>query len=318
MRRIDVVGLEVLLADAMEVLQAFGPHSAPPPGLAGVDLVRVESPDVVTWAALRACGFLPKPDRLTWIADSAADDDAFLARMGRKARASVRNARRWVAASGGTVRAVALTDSVLAEFLALYDDQLRRMQHGFPVAHAHRDDLRARREQMTVVQVHIDGRLAGSCIAELRSATDPGRIRFSAVTEAGREHGLAGALYAETATVLRERGVARLTLGNDPNIYGHLVQPGLFDFKRHLGFVPVPSRTVDASDGTEIADRVMSLRRLRDPSFMIGLTEDIAVREGVPAALTLHSFYTCECSPLPSLPHNVAKAASHRLPAVAD
>lgn len=318
MRRIDIVGLKVLLADASEVVQAFGPHAAPPPGLDGVDLVRVESPDVATWAALRACRFLPKPDRLTWITDSAADDDAFLSRMGRKARASVRNARRWVAASGGTMRAVALTDRSLAEFFALYDDQLRRMQHGFPVAHAHRDDMLARRDQMTVVQVYIDGRLAGSCIAELRSATDPGRIRFSAVTEAGREHGLAGALYAETATVLRERGVARVTLGNDPNMYGHLVQPGLFDFKRHLGFVPVPSRTVDTSDGTEIADRVLSLRRLRDPSFMIGLAEDVAVRQGIPAALTLHCFYTRDSPPLPSLPHTVAQAASHRLPAVAD
>jgi hypothetical protein len=67
----------------------------------------------------------------------------------------------------------------------------------------------------------------------------------------------------------REAGLAYVSLGNDPALFGHVVQPGLFDFKTRMGFTPVPSEVLDPSLAGEFADRVLSLRSLADPSLFV-------------------------------------------------
>jgi len=83
-----------------------------------------------------------------------------------------------------------------------------------------------------------------------------------------------------------------LSLGNDTSLYGHITSPGLYEFKKRLGFAPWPSATVDPGLGGDEADRFVSLRALTDPSLLLAYdagfgTADV-VRENRPQRLRLH------------------------------
>lgn len=88
-----------------------------------------------------------------------------------------------------------------------------------------------------------------------------------------------------TAPSADQHALAWAGLGNDPNLYGHAVKPGLFAFKVRLGFEAVPSTTVDPDDGQDEADLIVGLSRLGDPSFVLSYADP---RE--PAALQLDAF----------------------------
>src|SRR5437764_2287081 len=115
---------------------------------------------------------------------------------------------------------------------------------------------------------------------------DEGRARSSAVVGDQRQASLTRVIYLEVVRVARERGFAMVSLGSDPNLYGHLVKPGLFSFKSRLGFVPVPSHLVDPASGSDQADRIVGFSAVTDPTFVLSYAQEV---RGPSLALDLYT-----------------------------
>ena len=234
-----------------------------------VDVVRVQDPPRRHWADLAAAGFMPKPQVLTWRAATAASEDDFLAGLARKDKQNIRIARRRAAADGLTTTVHEVDARLLDVFLPMYEAQIAVMVHGWSVATEHREKILADAENYFAVCVWDDGLLVGASINQQSRERDEVRARFSAVVPGQRQASLARVIYLEVVRVARQRGFAWVGLGSDPNLYGHLVKPGLFGFKSRLGFVPVPSHLVDPGSGSDQADRIVGFGALTDPSFVL-------------------------------------------------
>ncbi|MEV6603142.1 GNAT family N-acetyltransferase [Kutzneria sp. NPDC051319] len=262
--RTVALGLPVAVVDVDEALNGeWLAHSR------GVDVVRVQDPPPERWAELAEIGFLPKPQVLTWRAATAACEEDFLAGLARKDKQNIRIARRRAKADGLTTTIRGVDETLLAMFLPLYEAQVARMVHGWSVATEHRDRILAERDSYFAVCVWDGDALVGASINQRSRQRDEVRARFSAVVPDQRQASLTRVIYLEIVRVAREEGYTMVSLGSDPNLYGHLVKPGLFSFKSRLGFVPVPSHLVDAGSGSDQADRITAFTAITDPSFLL-------------------------------------------------
>ncbi|MFC4536003.1 GNAT family N-acetyltransferase [Sphaerisporangium dianthi] len=234
-----------------------------------LDVVRVPDPPVGHWPLLREAGFLPKPFLVTWVAGTGAGEEEFLARLSAKERQNIRTARRRAAAEGLTVRTLPVDGRLLEAFLPLYAARVAGMRHGWAVAAEQKETLMRAAGEHFAVCAYDRGELAGCCLAWERPHLSAVHLRFSAVDPRRRESSLARVLYLAAAQAARERGYPTITLGMDPNIYGHVAKPGLFGFKWRLGFTGVPSQSVDPETGADHADLLLDLDRLSDPSFFL-------------------------------------------------
>ncbi|WP_157432810.1 MULTISPECIES: GNAT family N-acetyltransferase [unclassified Actinoplanes] len=231
------------------------------------DLVRVEDPPVEAWEALAGAGLLPKPEWLTWVADCQSSEDEFLGRMPRKERQSIAAARRRAAADGVRLRLGDLDSTYLDAFLPLYEARTAEKRHGWSVVSDIRGDLLADAADYFVVSAWRGDEFVGGCI-NLAPSEGAMRIRFSAVDQSGRYASLARALYLEAIREARVRGYRSVSLGTDPNLYGHVVEPGLLRFKSRLGFEPKPSHQVTGKPASDCADLVLGFAALMDPTIM--------------------------------------------------
>ncbi|WP_248965113.1 GNAT family N-acetyltransferase [Sphaerisporangium perillae] len=257
-------GLRIGLLDAAEALGGgWEPHRD------RLDVVRVPDPPVERWPELRRAGFLPKPFLVTWIAGTGACEEEFLTRLGPKERQNIRTARRRAAEEGLVVRTEPVDRRLLDRFLPLYASRVAEMRHGWAVAAEQKAALTQAADEHFAVSVYDGDELAGCCLGWQKPRLGLVHIRFSAVDPRRRESSLARVLYLAAAQVARERGFTAITLGMDPNVYGHIAKPGLFGFKWRLGFAGVPSQLVDPDTGTDHADLLLGLDRLCDPSFFL-------------------------------------------------
>ncbi|WP_101254820.1 GNAT family N-acetyltransferase [Streptomyces barkulensis] len=235
-----------------------------------VDVVRMERPPAGLWDELAGRGFLRKPATVTWVAELGSGEEEFLARLDTKARQDVRRARRRAQAAG--LREVVeepVSKPTLEAFLALYEERVARMRFGVPFALGYRDAVLHGPEKFCGVFAYAGDELAGGCLVLELPERDAAVVRFSAVSAQWRRHSLARALYFSAMRVARAKGYTRVTLGNEPNLLGHLTQPGLFHFKTGMGFAAVPSQEFGDPDGHDEADLVLSLRTLGDPTLVL-------------------------------------------------
>ncbi|MEV0730756.1 hypothetical protein [Polymorphospora sp. NPDC050346] len=301
----ELVGLRMATVGVREALDTdWSAHQS------DVDLIRVDRPDPGAWADLAAAGFVVKPDRVTWLADTGADERDFLSRISRKEREGVSKARRAVAADELTWRQAPLDEAGWHAFLGLYTDAVSRLRNGLPVAGAHWAAISAKLDRFFLIGAYRGDDLRGAAIGEFCPEVAVTRVRFSAVAGEQRNASLSRVIYLEAVRAAREAGYPRVTLGNDPNLYGHLVMPGLFAFKARLGFVPVPSTLVDPADGWDVADLLLSMKPLTDPAFMLGYPAT-----GKGPDLDFHFFSRTDdidtrlfttCRPAPTHAHRIA------------
>jgi hypothetical protein len=264
----ELVGVPVAFVTVDEALdRAWAAHAGE------VDVVRVRRPPHDHWPALLDAGFLPKPNRVTWYATTCEDEDELVARLSKSAREDVRTARRRAAAAGLRIEVRTLDVPLLDRFLALYAEQIAAMRHSLPVAIQERTDLAARADEYVAVCAFADSELVGGCLARRCPDEDLLRIRFSAVGDVWRDASLARVLYVDAVLAARRLGYRAVTLGNDPNLFGHIAKPGLFAFKYRMGFRAVPSQLVRSDDGWDEADLVVGLRALADPSFLLSYAD---------------------------------------------
>jgi GNAT superfamily N-acetyltransferase len=259
------LGLTIMVASVEEALGTDWTDRA-----GSADLVRVHRPDAGSWPRLRAAGFFPRPDRVSWLAPASADEPEFLARLSRKGREDVRRAVRTAAESGVEITVRDPFDAAFYDqFLVLYRNQVAAMRHGLPIAVRERERVLDDPERFFAVSATHDGRLVGACIAERRPERGATWIRFCAVDETRRRQSLARALYVKAVVSVGHNGPGTVVLGTDLGLFGHITEVGLLGFKTRLGFRPRPSHELAPADGFDVADRILSLRNLADPSVAL-------------------------------------------------
>ncbi|WP_328928110.1 GNAT family N-acetyltransferase [Streptomyces sp. NBC_00190] len=265
MKMIDEHGLSVALIEATDLTAE--------PWLSSdqhIDVVRMLKPPADVWDDLTARGFIRKPEMLTWLARLEPDEDQFLARLDNKSRQDIRRAQRRAAGSLREVVQDQVDAEALDRFLTLYEERVAGMQFGVPYARRHREAV-LHGPQKYFAHFAFDGdEMVGGCLVLECPEEDAIRIRFSAVSESWRKSSLARTLYFAAMQTARRKGYTWATLGDEPNLYGHLTQAGLFSFKVNMGFTAVPSQDFADPTGCDEADLVLSLTALNDPCLILG------------------------------------------------
>lgn len=259
-----------------------------------VDILRVQDPPVGAWPELREAGFLPKPQVVMWRAETLDSEEKYLAALSGKDRYDIRSAYRKAHAADLRVSTEPLTVPLLDEFIALYERQVAGMRNGWAVAVQQRPQILAEAETYRVVTVRSGDVLVGVCLNQDLPANDEMRARFSAVTAGQRGDSLTRVLYGETLREARRRGRRWVTLGRDINLYGHVVNAGLFSFKSRLGFVAVPGQLVEPGSGSHQADRVIRFEELSDPTLLLSYAPTAGEPAAVAAPLWLNLYTSSE------------------------
>jgi hypothetical protein len=266
----EVHGMRFALADIDEAVRTeWSPYRD------RVDVVRVENPASDRWPELRAAGFVPKPMWVMWVADPLGSEDEYLAGLATQERSNIRRAKRKLDANGLKVSIRDIDPALYDVFLRLYEDRIAEMRHGWAVATEQREVILSDAGNHFAVCVHQDAELVGCCVARLDKDKDMVRIRFSAVDVPGREASLARAFFMAVIQVAREIGHGSVSLGSDPNLYGHIAKPGLLGFKSRLGFGAHPSHHLDPLIGNDQADLPLGLSRLGDPAIVLGYADEV-------------------------------------------
>ncbi|WP_330328511.1 GNAT family N-acetyltransferase [Streptomyces sp. NBC_00536] len=282
---VDRYGLTVAELTTGEALDACGPWRGP-----DVDLLRVVDPPPHARAALTAAGFAVKPGWVNWVAPLRDSEAAFLGALGATERRKVRRGLDLAASAGLRVRMrPELEEGPLEEFLGVYETQVAGMRNGVNLARGEQRTLLERSASHLGVYAYEAGRMVGGCVCWVRTEDSLLQLRYVATAAVDQRGALTRALYMAAFQAGRELGCARMSLGNDTSLYGHVTSPGLYGFKKRLGFAPVPSGSVDPGAGGDEADRFVSLRALTDPALLLTYgTESADSVGGGPPRLGLH------------------------------
>ena len=255
-----------------------------------LDVVKVVDPDRWWWPALHRAGFRVHPAWLTWVSPVGASEEAFLARVSRKERTTIRAAQRAAAERGIEFKVTRpITDAVFDLFLALYEHQVASMEHGVPFARIERDDILAKASDYLSVEAWVGGRLVGCCVCRIQRELSTVVIRFATSASDGRRHNVVRPMYMKVFETARQLGYDSISLGSDPALYGHIAKPGLFTFKSGLRFTPVPARRLGFIDDPDEATLVLRLDALTDPTLLVGyaVTPGVPLDEHIPLQLSV-------------------------------
>ncbi|MGW2056455.1 hypothetical protein ACWCOZ_21525 [Streptomyces sp. NPDC001840] len=235
-----------------------------------VDIVRLAGSESLDEATLADLGFVARPRWINWCApvrDSATEFEAALPGTERR---NIRLGRRFVQDEGLHVSVrVGLTPELMDEFLVVYDRQIETMPRGKNFARRWRDRLLATGHEHVSVCVYEGASMIVGSLWWIRPEQSVLQMRFSAASADARLSRVMRVAYMEALQFARESGLVFASLGNDPSLFGHVVQPGLFTFKSRFGFAPVPSQILDPNLMGEHADRFLTLRSLSDPALVV-------------------------------------------------
>jgi hypothetical protein len=239
-----------------------------------VDVVRVVDPRISLWSALAGAGFSPKPAYVNWKAPACASEGEFLKSMSRRNRESIATSRKRASEFGLQLEVQGIEEQNFDEFLILYEDNIGAMRHGWLVASENREKLLNARDRHFLVRATIEGDFVGACVCEMSSADSLVRLKYSATAEDGKALGLVRLMYLEMFAEARRRKFEKVGLGIDPNLFGHIVKPGLFGFKARFGFTPDPDCAPGGRKGATHADRILRFTELTDPSLSVCYVAD--------------------------------------------
>ncbi|HET7013910.1 MAG TPA: GNAT family N-acetyltransferase [Streptosporangiaceae bacterium] len=262
-------GLSIALVDTSEALETNWC------ALAGkVDVVRVLMPPRRRRAELADAGFLTKPARITWIAATRESEESFLSGLSFRDRKNIRVAQLRAASSGVRFETVKPVDQgLLTGFQRLYEGQVAGMRHGVAIATEQIASIADESAHFYAVAAYIGGELVGVCLAQECPTDDLVRLRFAATDPARHREGLSRALYFSAIQAARQMNYGQVSLGTDPNLYGHLVKAGLFAFKWRLGFAAMPSQAVLAGEGFDEADLIVGSAQLVEPVLFLSYAD---------------------------------------------
>ncbi|MFA7752717.1 GNAT family N-acetyltransferase [Streptomyces sp. NRRL B-2790] len=233
-------------------------------------IVRVRNPDPTLREEFERAGFLLTPGWVNWIAPVRSSEEEYLAGLVPGERKEIRRVRRMLERDGVTLHVThGIDEGDLERFLTLYDRQVERMPQGVNFLRRQLRQIRAEHDRIIAGFALADGVMVAGCLGWIRRDGALLHLRFSATDTSGRLNGAVRGVYLKMFQAARERGCDWISLGNDPALYGHTVQPGLFVFKSRLGFTPVASRAVDVTIPSDEADLILDLGPLARPSVML-------------------------------------------------
>jgi hypothetical protein len=246
--------------------------------LAGkVDVARVPMPPRRRRAELADAGFLAKPARLTWVAATRDSEESFLSELSFRDRKNIRVAQLRAATSRVRFETVKPVEPrLLAAFLRLYEAQVAEMRHGVSIAAEEAGAICDESALHYAVAAYVDGELVGACLAQECAQENMVRLRFAATDSARHREGLSRAMYFSAIQAARQMRYSQVSLGTDPNLYGHLVKSGLFAFKWRLGFAALPSQSVLAGQGFDEADLIVGSAQLVEPVLFLSYADDLS------------------------------------------
>ncbi|MEU4378481.1 GNAT family N-acetyltransferase [Micromonospora echinofusca] len=227
--------------------------------------VRLDRRDDEQWEQLRRAGFVVKPGYVHWVSEVGESEQSYAARLAGKARRGVAYARRRVDDDGVTISCEPLTPDSFDGFHSLYALQIAGMRWGWNFAAVKREEVLDDIDRYIIVSGRRGEELLGACIVRLEPENSFARARFTAYAPEQRSQGLSRVLLWSALNEARARGFARFSLGVDPNLYGHIAEPGLIRFKARLGFVPVPSHHLEPELGGYHAEAVVGADFFADP-----------------------------------------------------
>lgn len=268
MRPIEDLGLTVAEAGVDEALAARRAGVFPQ-----VTLLRVVQPPRHRWAELMAAGFVCKPSWLTWVAATPGSDEELLGRLSRSSAHDLREATARAADLRFEVRQP-VGGAEMDVFFDIYERSVAEMRYGFAYARRLRDRMVDAPEYLAVF-AYDGAEMVGGVLAWESAGDDAVRLRYSGVRPQWRDASLSRVLYLHAFRAARERGRACVTLGNDPNLFGHVAKPGLLLFKSRLGFVPEPAARLNPDIAGDAAELLISLDELTDPSLILGYASEL-------------------------------------------
>ncbi|MFC8273647.1 GNAT family N-acetyltransferase [Streptomyces sp. NPDC057271] len=275
---VDRYGLTVAELTAEEALASSGPWRGP-----DVDLLRVVDPQPSDQARLTAAGFIVKPGWVNWVAPLRASEAEFLGALSSNERRKVRRGLELAASAGLRVEVRSeLEEGPLEEFLGVYEKQVADMRNGVNLARGEQQSLLEQSGSHIGVFAYEGSRMVGGCVCRVRADGSLLQLRYVATADVDQRGSLTRALYMAAFQAGRDLSCDRMSLGNDTSLYGHITSPGLYEFKKRLGFTPLPSEAVDPALGGDEADRFVSLRALTDPSLLLAHDAGFGTLDGVP------------------------------------
>ncbi|MFI0724591.1 hypothetical protein [Streptomyces sp. NPDC021224] len=234
-----------------------------------IDVIRLADSAKLDDATLERLGFVARPEWINWVASVGGSEEEYLLGLSRGERSEVRRARRFAADRGLRLEVrTGLSEAFLDEFMDLYEGQIARMPRGRNFARRWTDRLLDSRSELVTVGAFSGSAMTAGAIWWIREEQSLLQLRFSASADDGSIRAVR-ALYAEALQFARDSGLRFASLGNDPALFGHVVQTGLCIFKSRFGFAPIPSEILDDRLWGEFADRFVSLRALADPSVVL-------------------------------------------------
>jgi len=196
-------------------------------------------------AAALDAGYFRRPLWISWIADVSEGEYSLLSTQGVATRRRTAASLRRALARYKLVECLKPSERELREWKQIYDNQIRQMPFGLNIIDKHFGFYSLSNLSMLAFQ-DADSRFVAGLLFEI-GAGETLRVRFAAATPAGKKNDLTRCLYLIAADRAREFGCPILMLGTDPNLYGHVVQPGLCIFKARMGFHAVPAQLHDQS-----------------------------------------------------------------------
>lgn len=269
MRIIDRYGLlvgELTLDEALTMRMNRAPSD--------VDLLRVSSPPPSAQAELSKAGFEVKPSWINWVAPVLGSEETFLLTLTANERRKIRQGTRLVTDAGLRWRHDhPLEERTFDAFLQLYDRQVAHMPNGVNLARQEETALREAPDRYTGIYLYQGENMVGGCLCLRRPDVSTFQLRYVATAAVENRGGITRALYMSMLRTCRELGLTRMSLGNDTSLYGHVAMPGLYEFKKRMGFTPVPSDMVEPGASVDEADLFLSLRSLSDPALLLAYDE---------------------------------------------
>ncbi|ASW55297.1 hypothetical protein [Plantactinospora sp. KBS50] len=234
------------------------------------DVIRVIDPEKTEEAALAALGFVRRPRWVNWCAAVRDSEEEFVSLLSKKQRREILVGRRFIESEDLRIEVrPGLRPDLLDDFLSLYDKQIALMPNGVNVARSQRDALLAAAEDHVGIHLYASDDMVAASIWWRRPALSSLQCRFATTSPNVRAGSVTRAMYMEALRFARQDGLTLASLGNDPSLFGHIVQPGLYDFKIRFGFAPVPSGFFDPDLGGQYVDKFLTLRSLSDPSLVV-------------------------------------------------
>ncbi|REK84545.1 hypothetical protein DY245_42740 [Streptomyces inhibens] len=237
---------------------------------APVDVVRLTGSENVDDATLAHLGFVVRPRWINWVSSLGSSEEEFVSALSGTERRNIRLGRRFIQDEKLRVDVqVGLTEPLLDKFLVVYEAQVAGMPRGKNIAREWREQLLAAPSEYTSVCVYSGTTMVAGSLWWMRHKESILQLRFSAAFANARSSRVMRAAYVQAFEFAREAGLNFASLGNDPSLFGHIVQPGLFNFKSRLGFTAIPAQVFGPTLAGEFADRFISLRSLSDPSLVV-------------------------------------------------